>query len=242
MRLSRLLRKPKPQRSLLSEAPGILWSTSSAKPCDPGPDGQSSHMLRLGILGSGSGSNMQAILDAIRTGTLQAEIVLVLSDNPGAFILQRAADAGIPTGLIDCRGCRTKFPDEAQDETAEDLRAAGAEIVCLAGFMRLVKSPLLDAFPSRILNIHPALLPAYPGLHAWEQAVEGGATESGCTVHYVDAGMDTGPIILQAKVPVLPEDTPATLHARIQVEEHRLYPEAIAISASRLEARSPIDH
>lgn len=191
-------------------------------------------MLQLGILGSGSGSNMQAILDAIRAGTLHAKIVLVLSDNPEAFILQRAADAGIPTGLIDCRGFRSKFPDEAQEETAEALRSSGAQIICLAGFMRLVKRPLLEAFPERILNIHPALLPAYPGLHAWEQAVADGATESGCTVHYVDAGMDTGPVILQAKVPVLPDDTPASLHARIQVEEHRVYPEAITITAARL--------
>jgi len=190
-------------------------------------------MLRLGILGSGSGSNMQAILDAIRNGTLEAQIVLVLSDNPEGFILQRAEGAGVPTGLIDCRGFRTRFPEDAQQETADALRDAGVDLVCLAGFMRLVKRPLLEAFPNRILNIHPSLLPAYPGLHAWEQAVDDGATESGCTVHYVDAGMDTGPIIIQAKVPVLPDDTAASLHARIQVEEHRIYPEAIKIAASR---------
>ena len=184
-------------------------------------------MLRLGVLGSGSGSNMQAILDAIREGRLNAEIVLVLSDNPEAFILQRAKDAGLPTALIDCRGYAQKFPVEAQLETATALRDAGAELVCLAGFMRLVKQPPLDAFPGHILNIHPSLLPAYPGLHAWEQAVDDGATESGCTVHLVDAGMDTGPIISQARVPILPGDTAATLHARIQIEEHRLYPEAI---------------
>jgi phosphoribosylglycinamide formyltransferase-1 len=191
-------------------------------------------MLRLGILGSGSGSNMQAILDAIRDGTLEAQIVLVLSDNPEGFILQRSKGAGITTGLIDCRGFRTRFPEDAQQETADALRDAGVDLVCLAGFMRLVKRPLLKAFPNRILNIHPSLLPAYPGLHAWEQAVDDGATESGCTVHYVDAGMDTGPIIIQAKVPVLPDDTAASLHARIQVEEHRIYPEAINIAASKL--------
>ena len=191
-------------------------------------------MLRLGILGSGSGSNMQAILDAIRAGTLDAQIVLVLSDNPDGFILQRAKDAGIPTGLIDCRGFRTKFPEEAQQEVAAALQDAKVDLVCLAGFMRLVKPPLLNAFPERILNIHPSLLPNYPGLHAWEQAVDDGATESGCTVHYVDAGMDTGPVIIQAKVPVLPDDTAATLHARIQVEEHRIYPEAIKQVAAKL--------
>ncbi len=203
---------------------------NSAFPIPPSPCSLPP-MLRLGVLGSGSGSNMQAILDAIREGRLDAKIVLVLSDNPDAFILQRARDAGLPTALIDCRGFAQKFPTEAQQETAAALQAAGAEIICLAGFMRLVKRPLLDAFPRRILNIHPSLLPAYPGLHAWEQAVADGATESGCTVHLVDDGMDTGPIIAQARVPLLPTDTPATLHARIQIEEHRLYPEAIKMVA-----------
>ncbi len=181
----------------------------------------------LGILGSGSGSNMQAILDAIDAGQLDARIALVLSDNPQAYILERAAKRGIPTRVIDCRGFATKFPDEAQLETAQQLKEAGVELVCLAGFMRLVKRPLLDAFPQRILNIHPSLLPAFPGLQAWKQAVDAGVSETGCTVHYVDDGMDTGPIILQEKVPVMPEDTAETLHARIQVVEHRLYPEAI---------------
>ncbi len=190
--------------------------------------------MRLGILGSGSGSNMQALLDAIAAGSLDAEIALVLSDNPEAYILERAAKAGLPTGVIDCRGFKTKFPEEAQVETAAALRAAGVELVCLAGFMRLVKAPLLEAFPERILNIHPALLPAYPGLQAWKQAIDDGATESGCTVHYVDGGMDTGPMILQAKVPVFPDDTAETLHQRIQVEEHRLYPEAIRQVAAEL--------
>lgn len=191
--------------------------------------------LRLGILGSGSGSNMQAILDAITAGTLDAEIALVLCDVPGAFILERARQAGIPHALIDCHGHAQRFPEAAQAATAHALRQAGVELVCLAGFMRLVKAPLLDAFPGRILNIHPSLLPAFPGLQAWEQAVAAGAKESGCTVHYVDAGMDTGPIILQERVPVLPDDTAASLHARIQQVEHRLYPQAIAIAAARLQ-------
>lgn len=174
---------------------------------------------------------MQAILDAIDAGTLDARISLVLSDNPDAFILKRAQGRGIETGVIDCRGFRTKFPEEAQIETADRLLAAGVDLVCLAGFLRLVKRPLLDAFPGRILNIHPALLPAFPGLESWRQALDAGATESGCTVHYVDEGMDTGPIILQEKVPVLSDDTPESLHARIQVVEHRLYPEAIRMAA-----------
>lgn len=184
--------------------------------------------IKLGVLGSGSGSNMQAIMDAIDTGDLNAEIVLVMSDFPDAYILERARKAGLRAEVIDCGGFKTKFPDESQSAVATKLKQAGVDIVCLAGFMRLVKQPLLDVFPERILNIHPSLLPAYPGLMAWKQAVEDGATESGCTVHHVDAGMDTGPIILQAKVPVLPDDTAATLHARIQLQEHSLYPRAIA--------------
>jgi len=181
----------------------------------------------LGVLGSGSGSNMQAILDAIGDGSLDARIALVLSDNPDAFILERAKKHGIATGVIDCRGFKTKFPEAAQVETALRLKEAGVELVCLAGFLRLVKRPLLDAFPNRILNIHPALLPAFPGLESWKQALDSGATEAGCTVHFVDEGMDTGPIILQESVPILSDDTAEVLHARIQVVEHRLYPAAI---------------
>ena len=188
--------------------------------------------IKLGVLGSGSGSNMQAIMDAIDAGDLNAEIVLVMSDFPDAYILERARKAGLRAEVIDCGGFKTKFPDESQSAVAAKLKEAGVDIVCLAGFMRLVKQPLLDIFPERILNIHPSLLPAYPGLMAWKQAVEDGATESGCTVHHVDAGMDTGPIILQAKVPVLADDNAATLHARIQVQEHSLYPRAIAKVAS----------
>jgi len=187
----------------------------------------------LGILGSGSGSNMQAILDAIDAGTLDARIALVLSDNPDAFILERAAKRGIPTGIIDCHGFKTKYPEEAQAETAARLKDAGVELVCLAGFLRLVKRPLLDVFPERIINIHPSLLPAFPGLESWKQALAAGVSETGCTVHFVDDGMDTGPVIIQEKVPVLPDDTDKTLHARIQVIEHRLYPEAIRKVAGR---------
>ena len=175
---------------------------------------------------------MQAILDAIKDGRLKARIALVLSDQPGARILARARDAGLPNGVIDCRGCSSRFPEEAQQETAEALLEAGVDLVCLAGFLRLVRKPLLEAFPGRMLNVHPSLLPAYPGLEAWKQAVDDGATESGCTVHYVDAGMDTGAIIAQARVPVRPDDTPDSLHARIQAAEHRLYPEAIASVAN----------
>ena len=188
----------------------------------------------LGILGSGSGSNMQAILDAIDAGTLDARIALVLSDNPDAFILERARKRGIEAGVIDCGGFKTKFPEEVQAATAARLLAAGVELVCLAGFLRLVKQPLLAAFPQRIINIHPALLPAFPGLESWKQALDAGVSETGATVHFVDEGMDTGPVILQERVPVLPGDTAESLHARIQVAEHRLYPAAIELAAARL--------
>ena len=170
---------------------------------------------------------MQAILDAIENGSLEARIGLVLSDNPSAFILRRAEKHGIPTGIIDCGGFKTKFPDEIQAATALRLREAGVQLVCLAGFLRLVKRPLLDAFPDRILNIHPSLLPKYPGLESWKQALDAGEKEAGCTVHFVDEGMDTGPVILQESVPIFSDDTAETLHARIQVLEHRLYPAAI---------------
>jgi phosphoribosylglycinamide formyltransferase-1 len=192
--------------------------------------------MRLGILGSGSGTNMQAILDGVADGSIPAEIALVMSDNPQGYILERAKKAGIPTAIIDCRGFKSKYPEEAQAETAAALRAAGVDLVCLAGFMRLVRAPLLEAFPDRIINIHPALLPAFPGLQAWRQALEAGVTETGCTVHYVDGGVDTGPTILQATVPVLPGDTPDSLHERILAQEHRIYPEAIRRVLARLGA------
>jgi phosphoribosylglycinamide formyltransferase 1 len=188
----------------------------------------------IGILGSGSGSNMQAILDAIDAGGLDARIGIVLSDNPEAFILERARSRGIPTGWIDCRGFRTKFPEEAQRETTASLKDAGVELVCLAGFLRLVGSPLLEAFPGRILNIHPSLLPAFPGLESWKQALAAGVAETGCTVHLVDEGMDTGPVVLQESVPVLPGDTAESLHSRIQAVEHQLYPAAIRQLAATL--------
>ncbi|MBJ7283986.1 MAG: phosphoribosylglycinamide formyltransferase [Akkermansiaceae bacterium] len=184
------------------------------------------HMV-LGILGSGSGSNMQAILDAIDSGTLNARISIVLSDCPDALILERARKRGIETGVIDCSGFRNKFPDEAQRETAQRLLAAGVEVVCLAGFLRLVKRPLLDFFPNKILNIHPSLLPAFPGLEAWKQALDAGVTEAGCTVHFVDEGMDTGPILLQESLPILAGETADSLHARIQCIERRIYPDAL---------------
>ncbi len=199
----------------------------------PMSNSASSAPLRLAVLGSGSGSNAQSIIDAISAGQLNAEVVIILSDIEGATIFDRAERCGIPAELIDCHGFKNKFPEEAQQALAEKLRDLNIDFICLAGFMRLVKAPLLDAFPQRILNIHPSLLPAFPGIAAWKQALAAGATQAGCTVHYVDAGMDTGEILMQAYVPVLADDTNESLHARIQVQEHILYPAAIKSAAAR---------
>ena len=184
--------------------------------------------LKLGVLGSGSGSNFQSILDAIEGGRLEAEVALVVSDVAGAFILERARQAGIPAVFVDPGSFKTKLGEAAQKEIRDRMVAAGVDLILLAGFMRIVREPLLSSFPRRILNIHPSLLPAFPGLQAWKQALEAGVAETGCTVHYVDAGMDTGEIIDRRRVPVRAGDTPATLHARIQEQEHLLYPEVVA--------------
>lgn len=190
--------------------------------------------IRLGVLGSGSGSNYQALYDAISSGELDAEIVMVMSDIPQARILERAQAHGIPKAVMDCCGFASKFPESAQRTVARAMIDAGADLICLAGFMRLIKRPLLEAFPQRVINIHPSLLPAFPGLAAWQQALDAGVTETGCTVHYVDEGMDTGPIILQEKVPVLRDDNAHSLHQRIQEAEHRLYPRAVDLLRVRL--------
>ena len=160
----------------------------------------------------------------------------MIADVPDAKILDRARRHGIPADYLDPAPFKTKLEGKAEDEVIRVLREHGVDTVVLAGYMRVVKPGLLNAFPQRVLNIHPALLPAFPGLHGWTQALEYGAKVAGCTVHFVDAGIDSGPIILQAAVPVLDDDTPETLHARIQVEEHKIYPEAIRLlAAGRLE-------
>jgi len=189
--------------------------------------------LRIAVLGSGKGSNCQSILDAIAAGTLNGRIVCVLSDAPDAPILERARRAGIPAEFISGAPFKTKLEGAAEQRYIDALQRHGAEVVALAGFMRIVKSGLLAAFPRRILNIHPALLPAFPGVESWKQALAYGAKVAGCTVHIVDQGTDTGPIVLQRSVPVLDDDTPASLHARIQVEEHRAFPEALQLFAER---------
>ncbi len=184
--------------------------------------------LKLGVLGSGKGSNFRAIADAIAHGDLNAEVCIVISDFEDAGILTLARDRGIRAEFVHPGKFRTKMEPEREHHLAQLLRDAGVELVVLAGYMRMVKPPLLDAFPRRIINIHPSLLPAFPGLEAWKQAVDARATKSGCTVHYVDSGMDTGEIIAHSEVPVHANDTAETLHARIQVAEHQLYPAVIA--------------
>jgi len=183
--------------------------------------------LRIAVLGSGKGGNAQAIMDAIRDGRLNGRIVCVISDVPDAYILERARSAGIPAEFISGTPFKTKLEGEAERSYIATLRRYGAEVIALAGFMRIIKRGLLDAFPNRILNIHPALLPAFPGMESWKQALDYGAKVAGCTVHLVDAGTDTGPIIVQRAAPVLDDDTPETLHARIQIEEHKAYPDAL---------------
>jgi phosphoribosylglycinamide formyltransferase-1 len=192
----------------------------------------STRPLRIAVLGSGKGSNCQSIIEAIEAETLHARIVCVLSDVKDAYILQRAAKHGIPAEYVDASPFKTKLDSEGEARCIAALRRYDAEVVVLAGFMRIVKPGLLRAFPQRILNIHPSLLPAFPGLEAWKQALAYGVRVTGCTVHIVDGGTDTGPIIVQRAVPVLPGDTPETLHARIQVEEHQAYPEALRMLAS----------
>jgi phosphoribosylglycinamide formyltransferase-1 len=189
--------------------------------------------LKIGVLGSGKGSNFGAILAAREAGELDIDPVLVLSDVEGAGILSLAASAGIPCGVISEPKFRTRLSPEVEADVVRRLREAGAELVVLAGYMRMVKAPLLDAFPNRVINIHPSLLPKFPGLEAWRQALEAGESTTGCTVHYVDEGMDSGPVIAQAEVPVLPDDTAQSLHARIQVAEHRLYPGVLRRFARR---------
>lgn len=183
-------------------------------------------MKRIGVLVSGRGSNLQALLDAARRGELGGEIAVVVSNVEEALGLARAREAGIPAVFRDHHG---KKRDAFDTEIVEILRAHRVDLVCLAGFMRLLSPVFVRAFPGRIVNIHPALLPAFPGLDAQRQAWEHGAKVSGTTVHLVDEGLDSGPIVAQEAVPVLSGDTPETLAARILEAEHRLYPRAVRL-------------
>ncbi|MFZ5471605.1 MAG: phosphoribosylglycinamide formyltransferase [Myxococcota bacterium] len=185
--------------------------------------------LRVGVLASGSGTNLQAILDATKAPDYPAEVVVVIANVGEAKALDRAHAAKIPAKLIEHRSFPSRDAFEAK--LVETLKAHQVELVCLAGFMRLVGPTFLRAFPGKVLNIHPALLPAFPGLHAQRQAIARGVKISGCTVHFVDEGTDTGPILLQAAVPVLENDDEAALAARILTQEHKLYPLAIRLFA-----------
>jgi phosphoribosylglycinamide formyltransferase 1 len=184
--------------------------------------------FRLGVLGSGRGSNMAAIADGCKGGQVPADVAVVLSDVADAGILARAKERGIRGEFIAPGGFRTKLDEIAERAYVSVLQQARVELVVLAGFMRILQGDFLRAFPQRVVNIHPALLPSFPGLEAWKQALDHGVKVTGCTVHFVDQGIDTGPIIAQQTVQVLDHDTPATLHARIQEAERALYPRTVA--------------
>jgi phosphoribosylglycinamide formyltransferase-1 len=190
-----------------------------------------SDAFRLGVLGSGKGSNFVALADAIAAGKIPAQVTLVLSDVEGAAILERARERKIPAQFIAPGKFRTKLDEEAERAYVEALKAARVDLIALAGFMRVLKGDFLRAFEGRIVNIHPSLLPSFPGLEAWRQALDHGVKFTGCTVHYVDAGVDSGAIIGQRTVPVLDDDTPEALHQRIHAAEHELYPECVAAIA-----------
>jgi phosphoribosylglycinamide formyltransferase-1 len=183
---------------------------------------------RIAVLGSGRGSNFVALQRAVLAGRLNAEIALVISDLPDAPILERAREFHLHAASLPPSPFRTKLGPDAEIVLLENLEASGVRWVVLAGYMRVIKEPLLSRFPDRIVNIHPSLLPAFRGLRAWEQALKAGVQETGCTVHLVNEAVDAGRIIAQEKVPVQPGDTPESLHARIQEAEHRLYPAALA--------------
>jgi phosphoribosylglycinamide formyltransferase 1 len=186
---------------------------------------------RLGILGSGKGSNMAAIAEACASGGIPAQIALVLSDVLEAGILQNAQRFGVPFAHIAPGKYRTKLDEDAERAYIQRLTEGRVDLIVLAGFMRILKGEFLKAFMGRVVNIHPSLLPAFPGLEAWKQALDHGVKVTGCTVHFVDQGVDSGPIIAQQTVPVLEGDTPETLHARIQEAERQLYPATIGALA-----------
>lgn len=195
-------------------------------------------MIRIGVLASGRGSNLQALLDACREGRIDGQVAVVISDRADAYALERASLAGV--AAIFCDPATYGGKNAYNMALAETLKARAIDLVCLAGYMRIVRRPLLEAYAGRMLNIHPSLLPAFPGLDAQAQALTYGVKVAGCTVHFVTEGMDDGPIVVQAVVPVLDGDTVESLSERILAEEHRVYPEAVQLFATgrlRLEGR-----
>ena len=192
--------------------------------------------LPIGILGSGKGTNCRAILERIRSGDLAAEARVVISDVLDAPILDIAREFSVANAFLPPGQFRTRLEPEVENDLVNILREADVELVVLAGFMRVLHAPMLKAFPGRIINIHPSLLPKFPGLEAWKQALEAGDEVTGCTVHYVDEKIDHGKIIAQREVPILPADTPESLHARLQIAERELYPAVIAEFCERYRA------
>jgi phosphoribosylglycinamide formyltransferase 1 len=187
--------------------------------------------FRLGILGSGKGTNFVAIADAVAAGKISAEVGVALSDVENAGILSRARERKIPAHFIPPGKFRTKLDEEAEKHFVGVLQEAKVDLIVLAGFMRVLKGEFLRAFEGRIVNVHPSLLPSFPGLEAWKQALDHGVKVTGCTVHFVDAGVDAGPIIAQQTVSILENDTPESLHERIHAAEHGLYPKCVAAIA-----------
>lgn len=192
--------------------------------------------LRLAVLASGRGSNLQALVDAGEKGAMDGTVTLALSDNPNAYALERAKKHGIPFRVIERKDFASRKAFD--DALARAVEESGADLVALAGFMRIISPSFLSRFPGKVINIHPALLPSFPGLDAQRQALEYGVKITGCTVHFVDEGVDTGPIIIQSAVPVLPGDTVESLSARILEQEHIIYPQAVTMIA-RGEAVAP---
>ncbi len=194
-------------------------------------ESQNRKPLKIGVLASGAGTNLQAIINAIDSGALNAQIVCVISDMESARAMERSRKREIPTYFISGDPFQTKLAGKAEEEYLKCLEKHQVQVVALAGFMRIVKSNILKAYKNRILNIHPSLLPAFPGVESWTQALNYGVKITGCTVHLVDEGTDTGPIIIQKSVPILEDDTTESLHARIQKQEHLAYPEALQLIA-----------
>lgn len=221
---------------LASTDPAVALSSlvspalKQARPAPVSPD-VAAVPLRLGVMASGSGSNFEAIARAIACKELNARIELVIYNNSGAKVASRANRLGVPTQLLDHRTFESR---EALDAAiVQTLKTAGVEWVIMAGWMRRVTQPLISAFPGKILNIHPSLLPSFPGIRAVEQALNAGVKITGCSVHHVELVVDSGPIIMQAAVPILPDDSVEALQARIQVQEHRIFPQAIAIATQQ---------
>ena len=191
-----------------------------------------SNSFRLGVLGSGKGSNFVAVAEACARGDVAAEVAIVLSDVEGAGILSHAERLGVVHRFISPGDYRTKLDEDAEQAYITALREAKVDLVVLAGFMRILKGEFLREFEGRVVNVHPSLLPSFPGLQAWKQALDHGVKVTGATVHYVDQGVDSGPVIVQEPVPIMDDDTPEILHERIQIVEQRIYPEAIGAIAS----------